>query len=46
VSDVRREKGANKSLYQAARVKRWRKEKAKMRTMISEKKKKCWQIFC
>jgi len=44
--DARRGKGANRSLDQAARIKRWKTKKDKMRTLVREKKKECWQSFC
>jgi len=40
--DARRGKGSNRSLDQAARIKRWKVEKDKMRTLVREKKKECW----
>ena len=44
--DTRRGKGSNPSLDQAARIKRWKTEKDKMRMLVREKKKKYWQNFC
>jgi len=44
--DTRRGKRSNRSLDQAARIKRWKTEKDKIRTLVREKKKKCWQAFC
>jgi len=43
--DTRRGKGSNRSLDQAARIKRWKIEKDRMRTLVREKKKECWQRF-
>jgi len=43
--DARRGKGGNQSLDQAARIKRWKTEKAKMRSLVREKKKECGQTF-
>jgi len=39
--DARRGKGLNRSLDQAARIKKWKMEKDKMRTLVREKKKEC-----
>jgi len=33
-------------LDQAARIKRWKTEKDKMRMLVRDKKKECWQAFC
>jgi len=44
--DARRGKGSNRGLDQAARIKRWKTEKDKMRMLVKEKKKECWQGFC
>jgi len=44
--DARRGKGSNRSLNQAARIKRWKTEKHKMGMLLREKKKECWQTFC
>jgi len=40
--DARRGKGSNRSLDQAARIKRWKTEKDKMRTLVRKKKKEYW----
>jgi len=39
--DARRGKGSNRSLDQAARIKRWKTEKDKIRTLVRKKKKEC-----
>jgi len=44
--DTRRGKGSNRSLDQVARIKRWKTEKDKMRILVREKNKECWQAFC
>jgi len=43
--DARRGKVTNRSLDQAARIKRWKTEKDKIRMLVREKKKECWQAF-
>ena len=42
---MRRGKG-EEGLNQEDKVRRWKVEKEKMRTMVREKKKDCWKKFC
>ena len=42
---TRKEK-EGEGINQEGRVKRWKVEKEKMRTMVREKKKECWKKFC
>jgi len=44
--DSIRGKGLNRSLYQGARIKRWKTEKDKMRTLVRKKITEYWQAFC